>query len=331
MHAIERTEGGSNLMRTEFPSIVRAPANARRVGLTTLTLLLVVMLMGGCSVRNYALNQVGDALANSGSTFASDDDVQLIGTAAPFSLKLMESVLADTPYHRGLLLATTRGFVQYSYAYAEFPADELEDRNLTAAYAQRERARRLYLRARNYGLRGLEVSSPGLTRLLKTNAAGALSATTVEDVGLLYWTGVAWAAAISLSKDDPFLVADLPTVEALVRRALTLDESYDHGAIHVFLISFEMSRSGVNARAADLARQHFERAVELSDGKQAAPFVTFAEAVSVTERNRNQFRDLLRHALKLNADAQPESRLANLVMQRRARWLLRRTDRLFAD
>ncbi|MDH3287421.1 MAG: TRAP transporter TatT component family protein [Betaproteobacteria bacterium] len=318
-------------MTKAMMSVACDPPNGRRVGSAALALLLVVTLMGGCSVRNFALNQVGDALANSGSTFASDDDLQLIGAAAPFSLKLMESVLAETPDNRGLLLATTRGFVQYSYAYVEFPADEIEDRNVKAAYAQRDRARRLYLRARNYGLQGLETSYPGLTKSLRTNPAGALSATTVEDVGLLYWTGVAWAAAISLSKDNPFLVADLPIVEALVRRALVLDETYDHGAVHVFLISYEMSRSGVNAGAADLARQHFDRAVELSEGKQAAPFVTFAEAVSVTERDRTEFEKLLQHALKLNVNADPEGRLANLVMQRRARWLLGRTDVLFAD
>jgi predicted anti-sigma-YlaC factor YlaD len=318
-------------MKKKMICVDSAPTTTWRAGWAALALLLVATLTGGCSVRNFALNQMGDALASSGSTFGSDDDLELIGAAAPFSLKLMESVLAETPDHRGLLLAATKGFVQYAYAYVELPADELEDRNVKAAYAQRDRARRLYLRARDYGLHGLEISYPGLTKSLRTKPTGALSGTAVEDVGLLYWTGVAWAAAISLSKDDPFLVADLPTVEALVRRALTLDESYDHGSVHVFLISFEMSRAGVSSRAAGLARRHFERAVALSGGKQAAPFVTFAEAVCVAERNRAQFRDLLQHALKLDANAQPQSRLANLVMQRRARWLLGRAERLFAD
>lgn len=318
-------------MTMEFASMARDRKGMGRASCAALALLLLVMLTSGCSVRTFALNQMGDALAGSGSTFGSDDDLELIGDAAPFSLKLMESILAETPDHRGLLLAVTKGFVQYAYAYVELPADEIEDRNVKAAYAQRDRARRLYLRARNYGLHGLETSYPGLGKSLRTDPAGTLAATTVEDVGLLYWTGVAWAAAISVSKDDPFLVADLPIVEALVRRSLALDESYDHGAVHVFLISFEMSRAGVSRRAVGLARQHFDRAVELSGGNQAAPFVTYAESVSVAQHNRAQFRELLQQALKLDTDAEPQSRLANLVMQRRARWLLDRTDRLFAD
>jgi predicted anti-sigma-YlaC factor YlaD len=205
----------------------------------------------------------------------------------------------------------------------------LEDRDLQGALAQRERARRLYLRARNYGLRGLEVAYPGITNALRKDPSSALSATKPDDVGLLYWTGLAWAAAISQSKDDPFLIADLPAVEALVRRALALDEAYDNGGVHSFLISFEMGYAGANA--AKRARQHYARALELSGGKHAAPHVTFAEVVSVAERDRKEFERALREALKIDASVNPEWQLVNTVMQRRARWLLNRTDRLFAE
>jgi len=282
-------------------------------------------------VRTFAVNQVGDALATSGSSFGSDNDIELVGAAAPFSLKLTESILAETPNHRGLLLAASRGFVQYAYAYVEMPADEMEDRDLKGAYAQRARARRLYIRARDYGLRGLETSYPGLGQALRSKPEDALTTTTTEDVELLYWTAVSWGAAISLSKDNPRMLADLPIVEALARRALVLDEDFDHGAIHVFLISYEMGRAGINPGAARRARAHYERALQLSAGHDAAPYVTFAEAVCVTEGNRAEFREVLQSAVKIDVNAQPDSRLVNLIMQRRARWLLARTDQLFLD
>src|SRR5262245_45876999 len=80
---------------------------------------LLVATASGCSVRNYALGQVGDALATSGTTFGSDDDPELIRAAAPFSLKLMESVLAGLPSHEGLLAAAASGFTQYAYAFVQ--------------------------------------------------------------------------------------------------------------------------------------------------------------------------------------------------------------------
>ena len=70
--------------------------------------LLVLMLASGCSIKKMAINKLGDALAGGGTTFASDDDPELIKAAVPFSLKLIESLLAESPRHRGLLLAASR-------------------------------------------------------------------------------------------------------------------------------------------------------------------------------------------------------------------------------
>ena len=54
-----------------------------------------------------------------------------------------------------------------------------------------------------------------------------------------------------------------------------------------------------------------------------------AESVAVQKQDAREFRSLLDRALAINPDAEPQRRLANLVMQRRARWLLSRTDELF--
>ena len=152
-----------------------------------------------------------------------------------------------------------------------------------------------------------------------------------KDVPLLYWTAVSWAAAISVSKDNPELIGDLPKAEALMDRALELDESFDDGAIHTFLITYEMSRSGGEGQPEARARQHYARALELSGGRMAAPLVSLAESVSVQRQNLAEFKALLERALAINPDAKPEWRLTNLIMQRRARWLLAHTDDLFRE
>ena len=291
--------------------------------------LCLAMLGAGCSVKRMAVNKVGDALAGSGTTFASDDDPELIKAAVPFSLKLMESLLAENPRHEGLLLATSRGFTQFAYAFVQEDADETEDKDLTAAEEMRGRARRLYLRARNYGLRGLDVRHKGFEKALRANTKTAVAVTTVKDVPLLYWTAVSWAAAISLSKDRPDMIGEMPFVEAMMARALALDEAFDCGAIHTYFINYEMGRSGGSGDPAARARQHFERALALSGGQQAGPMVSFAEAVSVQKQDLKEFESLLKQALAINPDTKPEWRLANLVMQRRAKWLLSRTDQLF--
>lgn len=294
----------------------------------------ILLLVGpglGCSLNTIAVNKLGNAMAGSNSTYASDDDPELVRAATPFALKLMESLLEETPRHRGLLLATASGFTQYSFAFVHQDADELEDTDLGAAVAGWDRAARLYLRARDYGLRGLEVEHEGFAALLLTDADAALSMTDVDDVALLYWTSTSWTAAISLSIDNTDLVGDMPVAEAIIDRALLLDETYDFGAIHTFLVTYEMVRQGGEGDPADRSRSHFHRAMELTDGQLAQPLVSLAEAVAVVEQNRSEFDSLLRRALAIDPDVRVEWRVANMVAQRRARWLLERVDWLFLD
>lgn len=292
---------------------------------------LALSAASGCSVREYAARSIGDAMVAGGDVYAADDDIELVGAATPFGLKTMESLLAAAPDHRGLLLAATRGFTQYAYVYVQLPADDLEARDVARAYAQRDRARRLYLRARDYGLRGLGLAEGDAARALFFDPAGALASTTVEDVPLLYWTAVAWAAAIALGKDSPALVAGLPAVDALIARAVALDADFDRGTLQSFLISYEMSRPNAAPDAAERARAHFERALALSEGQHAAPYVALAESVAAPARERREFDALLAQALRVDPAARPEWRLANLVMQRRARWLRAHAKDLFPE
>jgi len=284
-------------------------------------LALLLAVSSGCSVKRKALNMMGDALAESGTTFASDNDPELVEAAVPFSLKLMESLLTENPHHEELLLATCSGFTQFAYAFVQQKADQLEKSDFAASQTQWQRARKLYLRGKAYGMRALEERYPGFKISLQEDPAAAVSRTRQKDLPLLYWTALSWAAVISSSKDDPFRLAEIPQMEALIDRALELDESWDLGAIHTFLITYEMSRQGQITNPVDRSRAHYQRALELSQGKLVAPWVAFAEAVCVQIQDFKEFDRLLGLALAFDVDEYPETRLVNLIMQRRAQWL----------
>jgi predicted anti-sigma-YlaC factor YlaD len=309
----------SAAIKSFFSKKALAPAAALLLALTTTA----------CSLKKIAVNKLGDSLASGGTTFSSDDDPDLVGEALPFSLKLMESLLAENPKHRGLLLAACSGFTQYAYVYVQVPAEEVEDQDLAKSDYLRVRARHLYVRARNYGLRDLEISHPHFESELRADPKTAVRKAVVKDVPLLYWTAVSWGAAISVSKDDPEMIADQPIVEALIDRAYELEPDYDSGAIDSFLITYESVRRTASGDFVPRSRKHFERAVELSAGQAAAPYVSLATTVSVSTQDHEEFETLLKKALAVNPDARPEWRLTNLVMQRRARWLLSREDELF--
>lgn len=299
------------------------------MSLARTTILVCLLGTAGCSLNKFAVNKLGDALANPGRTYASDNDPELIEGAIPFSLKLVESLLESSPRHEGLLLTAASGFTQYSVAFVQQRADFVEDQNVDSALALRARARKLDLRARDYGLRGLDVRRKGWPERLRANPRAAAAEATRGDVPLMYWTAVSWAAAIALSKENPELVADLPIVEALIDRALVLDESFGNGALHNFLITYETVRQGAKGDPNTRAREHFERAVGITHGQLASPYVSFAEAVALPQQDKTEFESLLSKAVAIDPDAMPEWRLENLIMQRRARWLMAKVPDLF--
>ncbi len=302
------------------------PANFPRL----LLLGLLVLAVGGCSIRGLAVNALAKSLAASGDVFSSDEDPELVRDALPFALKTMETLLVEKPDHSGLLLSTCSGFTQYAYAFILTDAEALEEEDYEAAVAGYDRALRMFLRGRDYCLRAMELRSPGVTRRLEVEPAAALANFGVDDVPLLFWTGAAWGSAISAGSDRPEITIDLEAVRFLVRRTLELDESYDKGSVHEVMMALE-SLPATMGGSQERARQHFDRAVELSKGNRVSPFVSWAESVSVAEQDRAEFERLLDRALAIDPDDQPSSRLANVISQRRARRLLDRADDLFLE
>jgi predicted anti-sigma-YlaC factor YlaD len=290
------------------------------------------LALSACSPKTMIVNSVGNALAGESSSWGRDDDPDLVRDAAPFALKTIESLIEQSPNHTGLLLAASSGFAEYSYAFVESDADYIEGTDLAAATALRARARKLYRRAREYGLRGLEVGSPGFRSTLRADPAQAVAAVRSKaDVPLLYWTAASWALEISLAKQDAELTADLPLTGMMIHRALELDEGYGSGALYDFLIAYDGGRPASAGGSVALARSDFEKALAFAGGTRAAPYVAFAETVSVATQNRAEFVKLLNEALAVDPNRAPAQRLANLIAQKRARWLLERADELFIE
>lgn len=288
------------------------------------------LCLSGCSLRKLAVGAIADSLAGGGGTFASDDDPELIGQALPFALKTVESLIEADPENTKLLLFACQGFTQYSFAYVETPAAELELKDYQAAQAQRQRALKLYLRARGYCFRAIDASWPGGSAGLLEDPAKVLPAATKKDVPLLFWTAGAWGSAIAAGSDRPELVVDWPVARALLERALELDPDWDRGSLHEAMVVVEGLPEAMGG-SAERAYAHWQRALELSRGERASTYVTWATNVSLRKQDRVEFLDLLGKALEIDADKVPAERQSNLLQQRRARFLMSRVDELFLN
>jgi predicted anti-sigma-YlaC factor YlaD len=292
---------------------------------------LVLLAAGGCSLQKAAVNAVAGMLSSPGSStvFTGEDDPELVADALPFAMKLYETLLAETPENSGLLLTTGSLFAMYANAFVQTPASMLPDTEYPRRLQDMARAKRLYLRGRDYCLKALELRHPGLRARLEAGDSAALAKTGIEDVPYLYWTAASWMGAFSAEPFDMELLLTLSRPLALMDRAYQLEEGYNKGAIHEFYISVYGSLPASLGGSRAKAREHFAKAVEESGGLTAGPYVALATSVSVPEQNAAEFRDLLGKALAIDPEASPENRLVNILNQRKARWLLEHIDDYF--
>jgi predicted anti-sigma-YlaC factor YlaD len=293
-----------------------------------IALFLAASLLAGCSLKKRAVNTLADVLSEADRVYLSDDDPELVADALPFNLKTVETLLESYPEHPDLLLMATKSFILYAYGFVEPGVREIPYEDFERAEAIRHRAARLYRRAYRFGLRGLELDHPGLGERLVVEPQATVRELELADVPFAVWTAAALGGAITNAKDDPESTADIAVVGALLNRALELDEDYDEGTIHELLTSYEASRVGGSI---ELAREHYERALELGPGKHPSIWLSWAETVSVSQQNRVEFLDLVDRTIAFDVERYPDKRLLNVLAQRRARWLRERVDELFLD
>jgi hypothetical protein len=286
-----------------------------------LGLIICLALLGACSPRLLVVRSLADELAGQGS--AAEDDPVLAREASAFYLKLSESVLRQTPDHLALASAVSGGFTQYAYAFVAFDADRIEGRDAKAAQTLRTRAARLYTRAHQHAMASLEARQPSFAAALASPDTARWPRIAPDEVGLAYWAAASWGARISLSKDNPDVVADLPLAIRLARLAWQVDPDHGEGALVGLMATFEMARPGGSPQQAEA---WFDRAITLSQGRVAGAFVAKAEGLAQPRGDRAGFEALLRQAL---AAAATRPDLANSVMRERAEWLLAQADELF--
>jgi len=293
---------------------------SRRLALCLLGCLWLAL--AGCSPRALVVSSLADELA--GQAQGAEDDPELARDAAPFYLKLSEAVLAQQPGHAALAESVAARMTEYAYAFVAFEADRLEAQDSAAAERLRQRAARLYRRARGHALEALELRHPGFVSALADSAAPPVL--DAADAGLAYWAAAAWGSWIALAKDDPEIVADLPLVVRLAAQAEAADPDWGDGAIGSLRATLEAARPGGDKA---LAARWFDAAIARAAGRSAGAYLAKAESIALPAGDRAAFESLLRQALAVRDAAGSQRALQNEVMRRRAAWLLERSPDLF--
>lgn len=281
-----------------------------RVGATRtgwwLLMLWWLMMTTACSTMvTSATNRLAVNLTDA---IADHDDAATVAAAGPAYLLMMDAMVRSNPGDSELLLKASGLYGVYAGAFVQDSA----------------RARKLTARALEYALRAVCIRHPqdcSIRQLPFAQFKQRAARFSIGDVPYYYILGASWAGWIQARKDDFDAVAELSRVKILMRSVLELNEGHMHGGAHLYLGVLSILLPPALGGEPDAARRHFERAIELSNGRNLMVKVMYARHYARMLFDRALHDRLLNEVLEADPYRQGFV-LANTMAQQQAQQLL---------
>ncbi|HSH69709.1 MAG TPA: TRAP transporter TatT component family protein [Deferrisomatales bacterium] len=270
-------------------------------------------LLAGCA--SLLGSATGRLAADLSAAIANQDDPRTVRDGAPAYLLLVDGLIEGDPGDVDLLLTGARLYGTYAAAFVEDP----------------DRARRLAAKARRYGDTALCECDAALCAAARGPLDGFLAALTTAgpaDAAVLQGFAAAWAGWVQANPADWDAIADLPKIQAALRRVVELDDTLDGGAPHLYLGVLATLRPAQLGGDPEGGRAHFERALELSAGRDLMAKVLFAQHYARLVFDRELHDRLLGEVLAADPVA-PGRTLSNTLAQERAAALLAGAEEYF--
>jgi hypothetical protein len=284
--------------------------------LSGLVLLSLTFYSACIPSKRLTVAAVGSVLEEVATASSKQSDITVIREGTPAYLMLIDGLIEAYPQNEELLIAGAKAYSSYAALFSE---------------EERDKARLLYLKAKEYGLRALSKRREFKEVLPKplNQFEPCLGELGKKDVPALFWTASCWGSWISLSTDSVEALAEVPKVICMMQRVLDLDEAFYYGGAHLFMGVYHTSRPEAYGGNPEKACSHFNRAFELSQEKFLMAHVLYAKYYARQTFDRELFVSTLEKVLEAPADSVPELTLVNTVAKQQAKELLEKVDDYF--
>jgi hypothetical protein len=265
-----------------------------------------VLLTSGCSsIINSATRDLADNLNNA---ILNQDDLETVRQGAPAYLIMIDSFIQGAPENSDLLLAGSKLYGAYSSAFVDDPdrAQRLSEKSLQYAH-------------KAFCIKRKDLCDIQTLRFLEFEAE--LPSLRTGDINELYTWGVAWTGWIQARSDDWVAIADLPKAKAIMQRVTELDPGWDEGGAQLYLAVMNSLLPPSMGGKPDIAKAHFEQAVNLNHGSNLMVKTLYAQYYARVVFDQELHDRLLTEVIAGNAH-QPGLTLINTLAQEQARKLL---------
>lgn len=291
---------------------MRSDRLSRRAGSLIAAVVLLVSVSGCAALVGNATQGFADDL--SAAVLNSEDPV-LVRDGAPTFLLVLDALLGDDPQDANLLATAATLNASYATAFVTDPG------------RSKLFAKKAFDLAAQASCKGMKNACELRDSEFKEFSAW-VDGLQDKDVPLAYGLGTAWAGWIQANSDDWGAIADLAKVKTLMAKVAELNPGYEYGGPELYLGVFETILSPAQGGKPEVGRAHFERAIELSEGKFLPAKVFFAQQYARLVFNRELHDELLNDVM--TSDAQGDGlTLINLIAKEQASALLESADEYF--
>ncbi len=299
-------------------------------------LVSISLAVMACSPKPLIVSQIADLVDNGMTAYERDDDWELMEKAFPANIKLLETVLANSPDDRQLLTMLSRMYASYSFGFVETRLEEANylvdssDSRVKEVALLKDRVNRYYEKGVRYALMALEGSSPGATEAFQkvSSITPYLDKLGKENVAPLFWYGFNLGAWVNRNLDSVRAVSQAHLAQKVMERVLELDPAYNHGGAHLFLLAYFGSRSPMMGGSQEKALVHFQQVKTIAGDNYLLPDLFYGRFCLHQQQDRKGFIDMMQRIVD-HPDSENEVSLYNAIAGRRAAAYLAAVDTLF--
>ncbi len=278
----------------------------RQTALQTLVIASILFITA-CS-----FNKTLDGLS---SGILNQDDPELVQEGLPTLLLVLDGLLESRPESTDLLRSTSRLYASYASTFVNSPT----------------RGQRLVQKARRYSQKALCLELEQICNSLDKpldEFETALNSVAEKQASKLYDFNVVWVTWIQLNSDDWSAIAEIPKAEAIFNKIAQWDEAYDNGGLQLYLGVLASQLPPSFGGKPEKGRQHFEKAIQYSNGKNLMVKVLYAEHYARLVFNKTLHDRLLTEVINADSNA-PNLTLINTLAKKQAHTLLDSSEDYF--
>ena len=269
---------------------------------------MAITLSSGCSVKSNMMASLSDTIVN-------NDDLSMVEAGAPAYLLMIDSMISEDPDSKEMLSTAAQLYTSYADVFV----------------TDKQRSRKMVNKALNYANKAMCISNDhacGLKNEPFEKFQAIIASMDKGDLPYLFTLGNAWASWIMANTNNFNALADISRIEAIMLKAASLDETYKDGAAFLYLGTLSTFLPPALGGKPEQGKLYFEKAIELSGGKNLMAKVMFAKLYAKMMFDRELHDKLLTEVMDTNPVV-PGYTLVNTYARKLAKQLLAEADDYF--